>query len=262
MKRFGISFKGGLARGFGAIGIIRFFQEENLKPQVLAGSSSGSIMAAAFALGLDWKEILKISTSIRFREIISFISIFTEGSIVSSDKFYNKLSEVQSDIDIKDLPIKLIIYATDTKNYQRVNIEEGSLLNALMTSSSFPAVFPFRKLKNYKRTQLVDGDLTMGYSAKPLRENGAEIVFGVGHTNNHKINASKENILERIFLPQSLLLKEIELLHNTLDPVDLEIKYNVGNYSPIDFKNISLIAENAYRAIRKEKDLIYKLLEL
>lgn len=174
MKPFGISFKGGLARGFGAIGIIRFLEEEGLKPQVVAGSSSGAIIAASIALGYDWQKLVDIVSSFRFREIISLYSLIKNGSLVSYKLYEKKLLLYNHNLQIEDLPIKLIIFATDPTTNDRVYVERGSLIKALIASSGFPVIFPSIEIKSKR---VLDGDLTGGFSPHILRQRGAKVVM-------------------------------------------------------------------------------------
>jgi len=109
MKSFAISFKGGASRGMGAIGIIRFLQEENITPKIVAGSSSGAIIAAAYSLGYQWNDILKFASNIRLWRLLLLRSTFKESSLISGKKYRAKLLSLHDDVNIENLPIKLII---------------------------------------------------------------------------------------------------------------------------------------------------------
>src|SRR5687767_1585097 len=86
MKKLAVSFRGGLARGFASVGAMGAFQDAGIQPHIFAGSSSGSVIASAFALNLNWEEVLRYLEEFRFTQSISVKSFFTEFSLVSSQK--------------------------------------------------------------------------------------------------------------------------------------------------------------------------------
>ena len=47
--RIGLALGGGAARGFAHIGVIQVLEENGLKPDLIAGTSAGSLVAALYA---------------------------------------------------------------------------------------------------------------------------------------------------------------------------------------------------------------------
>lgn len=258
-KKFGISFKGGLARGFGEIGVVRFLQEENLEPDVIAGSSAGSFVAAMFALGFPWQKMIEEISRNSFLSLTSFSSLWKTSSFVNHDKLRNSLVNNVGEINIEDLPRKLIIFATDIKKKERVYLDKGNLVDSVMASAAYPILFPSAKLHG---RILIDGDLTCGYDPSKLKEYGAEKVIGVTFNPAVKIKFSFKTPLNIIVDTYRLLTEEIESVHDKNDPVDFEIQFSDGreNYSYFDLKNIDKIADRAYKKTREHQKEIFTLL--
>ena len=63
-KRLGLALSGGAVRGLAHIGVIKALQEAGIKPAVVAGTSVGSIIGAAFANGLDWRDMADMARSV------------------------------------------------------------------------------------------------------------------------------------------------------------------------------------------------------
>jgi NTE family protein len=63
-KRVGLALSGGAVRGLAHIGVIKALGEVGIKPAVVAGTSVGSIIGAAFAAGMDWREMADMARSI------------------------------------------------------------------------------------------------------------------------------------------------------------------------------------------------------
>ena len=53
----GLALAGGGSKGAAHIGVIKAFEEENIDIDYISGTSSGSIIAALFAMGYNSKEI-------------------------------------------------------------------------------------------------------------------------------------------------------------------------------------------------------------
>lgn len=83
--RLGLALSGGGAKGFAHIGVFRMMEECGLKPDIIAGTSVGSLMGTLFADGYSAAEIQELlpdvssrnSPSCRFlRRVCSIVSAF------------------------------------------------------------------------------------------------------------------------------------------------------------------------------------------
>ena len=59
--RIGLALGGGAARGFAHIGVIQALEENGLAPDLVAGTSAGSLVAALFASGQSGRELATIA---------------------------------------------------------------------------------------------------------------------------------------------------------------------------------------------------------
>jgi len=151
----GIAFGGGAARGFVHIGVLEALSDagdERLMPQLIAGTSTGSIMGALYASGLsietmktvsekiEWsREVVDVSQSIRdslhnltgrllpgslenwLKEAIGVEFDQRRGGFLSSkglEKWINRLIHPKKTFD--DLDKKLAIVATEFEKKERV----------------------------------------------------------------------------------------------------------------------------------------------
>ncbi len=58
--KLGLAFSGGGVKGAAHIGVLKALLENNIKIDVVAGTSAGSIVAAMYALGYTPEEMLKL----------------------------------------------------------------------------------------------------------------------------------------------------------------------------------------------------------
>ena len=63
-KKIGLALSGGGARGFAHIGVLNVLAEHNIRIDMIAGTSAGSIIGGAFAAGMSADEIAKMAAKI------------------------------------------------------------------------------------------------------------------------------------------------------------------------------------------------------
>ena len=66
--KLGLALSGGGAKGFAHIGVFRLLEECGLKPDIIVGTSVGSLMGALFADGYTSDEIKELFTGREFSE--------------------------------------------------------------------------------------------------------------------------------------------------------------------------------------------------
>jgi NTE family protein len=70
-KRVGLALSGGAVRGLAHIGVIKALNEANIKPTVIAGTSAGSIIGAAYAAGMSWRDMADMARSIFWPRLLN-----------------------------------------------------------------------------------------------------------------------------------------------------------------------------------------------
>ncbi|HLE06927.1 MAG TPA: patatin-like phospholipase family protein, partial [Candidatus Nanoarchaeia archaeon] len=61
--KFGLALGGGGARGVAHLGVLKALEEAGFKPDVIAGTSIGSIVGALYARGFNTDEMLAMSNN-------------------------------------------------------------------------------------------------------------------------------------------------------------------------------------------------------
>ncbi len=90
----GLALGGGGARGFAHIGVLKILEADDIKPQLLSGTSMGAVIAAMYTAGLTAKEIEE--------EALRMGSISNIGNMVNLlDSDLAKLSNVVSNIAVQ-----------------------------------------------------------------------------------------------------------------------------------------------------------------
>ena len=89
--RIGLALSGGGARGFAHVGVLRAFEERGIVPDVIAGTSAGSIVAALYADGYAPEHIIKLFGELNVRELVDVT--LPRNSLLRFDKFVHFLED-------------------------------------------------------------------------------------------------------------------------------------------------------------------------
>lgn len=140
---FSLVLSGGSAYGFVHLGIIKFLEENNLKPKEIIGTSMGSLIGALYAFGYTYDELEKITTDIKYLKLIDFN--ISNPSILEVKKVLEYLELLFKKKQIKNTKINLKIITTNLKSGEpRLFSKESDILisNAVISSMSIPGLFP------------------------------------------------------------------------------------------------------------------------
>lgn len=136
----GLTLSGGGMRGIAHIAVLKALEEYNLKPQIISGTSAGSIIAAFYSLGKSPDEMMDIVRETTFFSR-SYLKLSRNG--IFSSKFILKLlNDHFPEDDFKVLKIPVYVAATDLTHGIVDFFSEGELFGPLLASSSVPFVLP------------------------------------------------------------------------------------------------------------------------
>src|SRR5215469_8162631 len=172
--RIGLALGGGFARGLAHIGVLKVLEEENVPIDLIAGTSVGSVIGAAYASGMSAREMEEIAALVRFKDFSRWT--FSRFGLFSNDKmalFLNKFLRCKT---FEELRIPLAVTATDIVTGEPAVFTKGALVDPVRASCAYPGMFlPV----NINGRLLVDGLLAHGVPSAPLRDMGAERVVAV-----------------------------------------------------------------------------------
>ena len=175
-RKIGLALGSGSARGWSHIGVIQGLREEGIHIDIVCGTSIGSIVAGALAVGAldqldEWVRELSWSDLIGFMDVM-----FPRSGLIEGEKLINFFKENFADPNIEDLSMPFAAVATDLMSGREVWLRKGSLMDAVRASMSMPGIFvPFKQDTQW----LVDGGLVNPVPVSLCRAMGADIVIAV-----------------------------------------------------------------------------------
>lgn len=136
----GLTLSGGGMRGIAHIAVLKALEEYDLKPDIISGTSAGSIVGAFYSLGKTPDEMFEIVKNTTFFSR-SYLKLSKNG--IFSSKFILKLfNDHFPEDDFKVLKIPVYVATTEMTHGIVDFFSEGELFGPLLASSSVPFVLP------------------------------------------------------------------------------------------------------------------------
>ncbi len=178
--KIGLALGSGGARGAAHTGVINILDREGIEVSVVAGSSIGALVGAAYAVGLPAEQVERewLITDAH-RVFRSFLPTFPRAGLSSGSELSKILIDVLGDVRIEDLPIPYAAVACDIDTGETVILREGPLVDAVRASTAIPGIFhPVRRGDRF----LIDGGLVDPVPVRTCRDLGADLVIAVDIT--------------------------------------------------------------------------------
>lgn len=274
----GLSLSGGGVKGIAHAGILKAFEEENIKISYISGTSSGSIIAALYAIGytadeifeifksngkrikyFDYKNIFKLIFGILIKRKI-IIDGLSEGKEI--ENLIKEKCEEKNIININNTKIPLLIPAVNVSNGEvyffsskltRSNFSDNiqyinnvNIYSAVRASCGYPGVFSPYEINNER---FIDGGVRENIPWKGLKEIGAEKTISVIFEKQIK-EKRKLNIIDVV--ESAINIMGHELSNYELIGVDKIIKIKTKNVGLLEVDKMDELYKQGYIQGKKQ----------
>lgn len=270
--KLGLCLSGGGVKGAAHIGVLKAIEENGIKIDYISGTSSGSIIAALYAMGYKAEEILyifkKYGSKIRYYDYKNLIKLvlgiiikkkiiiegLTDGKEIET--LMKKMCTQKNIIKIKDSKIPLLIPAVNLQSGETYffsselkrktfsnNIQykdDIDIPDAVRASCSYPGVFTPYKINGNK---FIDGGIRENTPWKGLKEIGADYVISVVFEKQIK---EKKQINLVDVIETSLDLMGQELSNYELEGADKIIKIKTHNVKLLQIEKTDELYKQGY----------------
>jgi len=191
MPKLGLALGGGAARGFAHVGVIQVLEEAGLKPDLVAGTSAGSLVAALYASGRNGQQLEQVAQAMDEAAFTDWtLPIFNRGMLRGEALARYVNAQVGNKL-IENMALPLGILATNLATGEGVLFQRGDTGTAVRASSAVPAVFLPVKVG---AAEYVDGGLVAPVPVRYARQMGAEVVVAVDISSAPEGNASGDSL--------------------------------------------------------------------
>lgn len=275
--KLGIALSGGGIRGIAHAGVLKAFEENKIEPQIISGTSSGSIVATLYALGYSpyyiyilFKRYAKEICQLNGMPIVSSIGNFIVNKKISIsgindgkklEKAFNNLAEKKGIKKVSEIEMPIFIPAVDitkSKEFVFSSIKSKKYIGdidvgkAVYASSAFPVAFKPCKYRNHL---FIDGGSLNNIPVKILKENGADKVVAVNFDSD-TVN-EESNVMD-------IIMKTLDIMGNKVSDEQLEVsdfKITIPSDGTglLDVENIDFCYNSGYKEAMKHMNEIKNL---
>jgi len=258
--KVGLALGGGGARGLSHIGVLKILERENIPIDMIAGTSMGAILGAAYALGKDIRKIEKIvKDHSGIEELNIGLSLFQQSKkkqpfllkkmsdflkkgvllnlelrkkcLNDGDALKKIIFTLVNNHGFKDTQIPFSAIAADLVSGKKIVLNQGKLFESILASSSIPGMFPPVHLEN---RMLVDGGIISVVPIETCRSMGADFIIAVNVSQRIKRKYDYNNAMDILFRSDSIT--SYELRRAQLSKADFVISPKVNHIHWANFK--------------------------
>ncbi len=283
-EKIGLALSGGGIKAYVQIPLIQFLDQHQVKIDVVAGTSMGSVIGSLLACGADSKQLSEIMLELEkyfidqqifFRPNLKVLPFAKEriDGFVDGDELETVLENYYKRFgveNIRDVKVPIAINAVDLNTgktviftshahlfSQRLDwiiIDDVKLSTAVRASCSLPLVFSTKK---YQQLKLVDGGILMNLPVQPCKEMGADHVISVTMFDEQATSVNDSMI--------SVLMRSVEIFSHANRQLNIhegDYNFNVptSQYNLLDVGKGSEIIELSKQAINEEEQDILKVI--
>ena len=283
--KLGIALSGGGIRGIAHAGVLKALEDNNIKPDIIGGTSAGSMIASLYAIGYSPYYIYILFK--RYAAELAYVSgaplISGIGNFMMNKKntlqglkdgksletIYNKIAYKKGIRKINQIKMPLVISSVDITNskeyiftnYIPNNVEDTSQYitditvgKAVRASSSFPAVFAPCEFGEHI---FLDGGLLDNTPVNEVKKQGADKVIAV------KFDADpvdkESNIMD-------IVMKTIDIMGSKISEENLEMSdFVLSVYTDkvglLDVEKLDSCYQYGYNCVVNNLEKIKQILE-
>ncbi|MQZ30792.1 patatin-like phospholipase family protein [Acinetobacter haemolyticus] len=164
----------GGARGYAHIGVIEVLEQHGIRPDLIVGTSAGSIVGSIYASGKSAAELREIALKLKANDVRD-VSVSLKG-FFDGKKVEDYVNEQVQNTPLQRLKIPMYVVATELKEGTKTVFNYGNTGQAVRASASIPSMFVPIKIGH---NEYVDGGLVSPVPVQVARDLGADIVIAV-----------------------------------------------------------------------------------
>lgn len=226
--KIGLALGGGAARGFAHIGVIKALENQGIFPDIVVGTSAGSVVGALYAAGNNGFELQKLAHKLDESKISDWS--LPDRGILKGEALQQFVNDAVGQRPLEGLKKPFAVVATDLHSGESVVFRTGNTGMAVRASSTVPGVFQPVSIKNH---EYVDGGLSSLIPVRAARQMGSDVVIAVDISARPDGKATRSTL---DVLLQTVTIMGRNLARYELKEADVVIQPQVGAFGSTDFQ--------------------------
>jgi NTE family protein len=238
--RIGLALGGGAARGFAHIGVIKALEAQGIVPDIVVGTSAGSVVGAMYAAGNNGFKLNRMALEMDEAAMSDWaIPLFAKSSgVLKGEAIQRYVNRAVRNVPIEKFPVAFGAVATDLNTGKPILFQRGNAGMAVRASSSVPGVFQPVRIGEHS---YVDGGLVAPVPVRYAREMGADFVIAVNISADPDAQPATSN-LDVVLQTFAIMGQTINRLE--MKDADVVITPSLGAMKGNDFggRNLAILA--------------------
>ncbi len=172
--RVALVLGGGAARGFAHVGVIKMLESQGIKPDLIVGTSAGSVVGALYASGLNGFQLQEMTFDLD-RKAFADWHWFGRG-LLRGQALQDFVDKSVGNVPIEQLKIPFACVAAKLRTGEPVLFTKGDVGLSVRASSSIPGIFEPAVIDG---EEYVDGGTVSPVPIRFAQALGAEVVIAV-----------------------------------------------------------------------------------
>lgn len=253
--KLALALGGGAARGFAHVGALEVLEAAGIRPDMVIGTSAGSVVGAIYASGVRGKALRNAAQALDQNAISDWQIPFFNRGLLRGAALERFINQQVGNRPIQAMPIPLGIVATDLASGQGILFRSGNTGQAVRASSAVPGVFEPVRIGS---REYVDGGLVAPVPVQYARQMGADVVVA--------IDISSEPLSEGQGGQLQILLKTFTIMGRSISQYELKgadvvLRPALAGVSSADFGNRERVIAAGQAAMRQALPRIRALLQ-
>ena len=227
--RIALALGGGAARGFAHIGVIKALESHGILPDIVVGTSAGSLVGALYASGYGGFDLQRVALQLD-DTVIADWSLPDRG-FIKGEALQNFVNQAVQNRLLEKLNKPFAAVATDLQSGEPVVFRTGNTGMAVRASSSVPGVFQPVSISG---RDYVDGGLVSPVPVRAARGMGADIVIAVYISNNPRLGKTRDSVDVML---QSFAIMGQSIAGYELNEADIVIRPDTGRIRSTGFED-------------------------
>jgi NTE family protein len=191
--KIGLALGGGAARGFAHIGVIKALEAQGIYPDIVVGTSAGSVVGALYAAGNTGFQLQKLALEMDEASISDWaVPLFRKNTgVLKGEALQAYVNKSVNNLPMEKLKIPFGAVATDLKDGKPILFQRGNTGMAVRASSAVPGVFQPVTINGHT---YVDGGLVAPVPVRFARDMGADFVIAVNISTQADVQATVSSL--------------------------------------------------------------------
>ena len=172
--RIALALGGGAARGFAHIGVIKALEAQGIHPDLITGTSAGSVVGVLYAAGLNGFELQQVAFDIDESSLTDWA--LPDRGVLRGEALQDYINKAVKGRTLEHLGKPVGVVATDLGSGETVVFRNGNTGMAVRASSTVPGVFQPVTING---REYVDGGLSSPVPVQAALNMGADFVIAV-----------------------------------------------------------------------------------